>query len=65
MNASRLYDLIGSDLSEAATSSQDQRAIQGRFDAAELGRSDKEIIIHKGLQENALLKRTDNACCKG
>ena len=38
--------------------------IQGRFDAAELEHSVKEVIIHKGLQEDALLKRTDNACCK-
>ncbi|KAI9810451.1 MAG: hypothetical protein M1827_006227 [Pycnora praestabilis] len=38
--------------------------IQGRFDAAELERSVKEVIVQKGLQEDALLKRSDNACCK-
>lgn len=38
--------------------------IQGRFDTAELERSVKEIIVQKGLQEDALLKRLDNTCCK-
>ena len=38
--------------------------IQGRFDAAELERSVKEVIVQKGLQEDALLKRSDNSCCK-
>ena len=38
--------------------------MQGRFDTAELERSVKEIIVQKGLQEDALLKRLDNTCCK-
>ena len=38
--------------------------IQGRFDTAELERSVKEVIVRKGLQEDALLKKPDNSCCK-
>ena len=38
--------------------------IQGRFNTAELERSIKEIIVQKGLQEDTLLKISDNARCK-
>jgi hypothetical protein len=37
--------------------------IQGRFDSEELARAVKEVIIGKGLREDALLKDiSDNAC---
>ncbi|KAI4122850.1 MAG: hypothetical protein LQ338_005584 [Usnochroma carphineum] len=38
--------------------------IQGRFDTAKLERSVKDIIVQQGLQEDALLKAPDDACCK-
>lgn len=37
--------------------------IQGRFDSGELARAIKEVVVGKGLQEDALLRDvSDNAC---
>lgn len=38
--------------------------IQARFDTFELERAIKEIIVDMGLQENELLKETQEATCK-
>ena len=36
--------------------------LQGRFDAAELERSVKQILADRGLAEDALFKDTDSSC---
>ncbi|VBB78499.1 Putative protein of unknown function [Podospora comata] len=38
--------------------------LQGRFDAAELERAVKKILVERGLDENALLKDAPDAPCK-
>ena len=38
--------------------------IQGRFDSDELERVIKEIIVKRGLEEDALLKDAQDAKCK-
>lgn len=38
--------------------------IQGRFDSEELARAVKEIVMKRGLQEDALLKDTSDEGCK-
>jgi hypothetical protein len=36
--------------------------LQGRFDSAKLERAVKDIIVNRGLGEDALLKDTDSPC---
>lgn len=38
--------------------------VQGRFDSDELERAIKEIVVKKGLEENALLQDSRDAKCK-
>jgi hypothetical protein len=38
--------------------------VQGRFDAEELARAVKEVVMQQGLQEDALLKDAPEAECK-
>ncbi len=38
--------------------------VQGRFDSDELKKAIKEIVIRKGLEENALLQDSRDAKCK-
>ncbi len=38
--------------------------VQGRFDAAELERSVKKVVVQNGLQEDTLLKASDDERCK-
>ena len=38
--------------------------VQGRFDAEELARAVREVVMQQGLQENVLLKNTPEAQCK-
>lgn len=38
--------------------------VQGRFDSDELEKSIKEIVVGKGLEENALLQDPREAKCK-
>ncbi len=38
--------------------------VQGRFDSDELEKAIKEIVIRKGLEENALLQDSRDAKCK-
>jgi hypothetical protein len=38
--------------------------IQGRFDSEELAQAVKEVIIHQGLLEDALLKDASETACK-
>lgn len=38
--------------------------VQGRFDSGELEKAIKEIVVRKGLEENALLQDSRDAKCK-
>ena len=38
--------------------------VQGRFDAEELARAVREVVMQQGLQENVLHKDTPEAQCK-